>query len=194
MTSRPSARVLDRGAGRSRRRREQPACYRRGHKKHGHEQQAAAQEHRREKPVLALADAIPEHADEPEEGDARERDEIQRDRTAARRPESVSHVPGTRGSAGTESLSRTRAKIMNTEKTIPATAAARGVLSGTRWRPATDPRRTFLAHRWPPPSARVRSTSSEWDNELQISRRIPPLMGHWRRPSVLARRMASRDT
>ena len=50
--------------------------------------------------------------------------------TAARRRESVSHEPGTAGSAGTETLSNTSATSRNTEKMIPATAAARGVLNG----------------------------------------------------------------
>ena len=50
--------------------------------------------------------------------------------TAARRPGSVSHAPGTLGSAGTVSRSSTNAAISNTEKTIPATAAAPGVRSG----------------------------------------------------------------
>ena len=50
--------------------------------------------------------------------------------TAARRPGSVSHAPGTRGPAGTESLSSTSAAVKSTEKTIPATAAAPGVRSG----------------------------------------------------------------
>src|SRR6201999_3754885 len=47
-------------------------------------------------------------------------------------PELVSQLPGTRGLAGTESLSSTSATIRSTEKMIPATAAARGVLSGLR--------------------------------------------------------------
>jgi hypothetical protein len=50
--------------------------------------------------------------------------------TAVRRPESVSHAPGTSERAGTEGLSRTSAAIRSTEKMIPASAAARGVLSG----------------------------------------------------------------
>ena len=48
--------------------------------------------------------------------------------TAVLFPESVSHVPGTAGSAGTETLSRTSDEIRSTEKATPATAAARGVL------------------------------------------------------------------
>ena len=39
-------------------------------------------------------------------------------------------VPGTPGWAGTDSLSSTSAVMRRTEKTIPATAAARGVRSG----------------------------------------------------------------
>ena len=50
--------------------------------------------------------------------------------TAVLRPESVSHVPGAPGWTGTDSLSSTSAVMRNTEKTIPATAAARGVRSG----------------------------------------------------------------
>src|SRR5438034_914549 len=50
--------------------------------------------------------------------------------TAARRPGSVSHVPVTPGWAGTESLSSTNAALASTEKTIPATAAARGARDG----------------------------------------------------------------
>jgi hypothetical protein len=38
------------------------------------------QEHGREKPVLALADPVAEHPDEPQEGDAGERNQVQRDR------------------------------------------------------------------------------------------------------------------
>src|SRR5215469_14655889 len=49
--------------------------------------------------------------------------------TAALRPESVSHVPATSRRGGAESLSIVRAVIRSTGKTIPATAAARGVLS-----------------------------------------------------------------
>jgi hypothetical protein len=73
--------------------------------------------------------------------------------TAARRPESVSQLPATRGSDGTESLSRTRAKIMNTERRsrppppLPEFSAAAGLQ-----RTLSD---TFLAHRSPPPSAHV---------------------------------------
>ena len=50
--------------------------------------------------------------------------------TVARRPGSVSQKPATAGSAGTETLSSTSDVMRKTEKTIPATAAARGVLSG----------------------------------------------------------------
>ena len=50
--------------------------------------------------------------------------------TAVRRAESDSQSPATLGSAGTEIRSSTSAVIRNTEKTIPATAAARGVRSG----------------------------------------------------------------
>ena len=39
--------------------------------------EAAAEEHRREKPVLPFAEAIAEHADEPQKGDAGERDQVQ---------------------------------------------------------------------------------------------------------------------
>ena len=50
-----------------------------GHEQHGDEQQAAAQEHGREEAVLAAADPVPDHPDEPQEGDAGERDQVQRD-------------------------------------------------------------------------------------------------------------------
>jgi hypothetical protein len=42
----------------------------------------------------------------------------------------VSHAPASPAWGGTEILSSTSAEIMSTEKRIPATAAARGVLSG----------------------------------------------------------------
>ena len=70
--------------------------------------------------------------------------------TAVRRPGSVSQLPATRGSAGIESLSSTSAAIRNTEKTIPATAAAPGCSQR-----ATGLQRTlnhiFLGHRPPLP-------------------------------------------
>src|SRR5260370_23658731 len=50
--------------------------------------------------------------------------------TAALRRESVSHTPGWPGLAGVETRSRTSDVMRSTEKTIPATAAARGVRSG----------------------------------------------------------------
>ena len=49
--------------------------------------------------------------------------------TAALFPGSVSHAPVPPGRAGTEILSSTSAVIRSMEKVIPATAAARGVLS-----------------------------------------------------------------
>ena len=50
--------------------------------------------------------------------------------TAALFPASVSHAPLAPRRGGAEILSSTSAEIMSTEKMIPATAAARGVLSG----------------------------------------------------------------
>ena len=47
--------------------------------------------------------------------------------TAVLFPESVSHPPATAGLAGTETLSRASDVIRSTEKTMPASAAARGV-------------------------------------------------------------------
>jgi hypothetical protein len=49
--------------------------------------------------------------------------------TAALFPGSVSHAPVPPGRAGTEILSSTSAVVRSMEKMIPATAAARGVLS-----------------------------------------------------------------
>ena len=48
-------------------------------------------------------------------------------------PESVNQLPATSAWGGDEILSSTRDEISSTEKMIPATAAARGVLS---WLPA----------------------------------------------------------
>jgi len=56
--------------------------------------------------------------------------------TAALRPESVSHAPAAAGLAGAETLNSIKAVIRSTEKTIPATAAARGFSAGSR--PAAD--------------------------------------------------------
>jgi hypothetical protein len=44
---------------------------------HGEEQQAAAEEDRREQPVLDVAQLVTHHPDEPQEGDAGERDQLQ---------------------------------------------------------------------------------------------------------------------
>jgi hypothetical protein len=56
--------------------------------------------------------------------------------TAVLRPESVSHAPPAPALAGTDSLSSTSAEIRNTKETIPAAAAAPGVLNGL---PACSP-------------------------------------------------------
>jgi hypothetical protein len=58
------------------------------------EQQTTAEEHRREEPILTLADPVPDHAEEPQEGDAREGNEVEGPRRiATRRRESASHSP-----------------------------------------------------------------------------------------------------
>ena len=51
-----------------------------------HEQQPAAEEDRREEPILGFADTVSQHPDEPEERDPRERHENEReqDRVTAR--------------------------------------------------------------------------------------------------------------
>jgi hypothetical protein len=63
----------------SRRGRDGRARNGRGHEQHADEQQAAAQEHGGEQAVLALADPVPQHPDEPQEGDPGERDQVQGD-------------------------------------------------------------------------------------------------------------------
>jgi hypothetical protein len=50
-----------------------------GDEQHRHEEQAAAQEHRGEQAVLAIADQVPDDGDEPQEGNAGERGEIDAD-------------------------------------------------------------------------------------------------------------------
>ena len=55
----------------------QTAGDRAGGEQHGDEQQSAAQEHRREQPILTLADPVTNHADEPEERNTGERQQVQ---------------------------------------------------------------------------------------------------------------------
>src|SRR5271166_6520236 len=62
-----------------RRLRDQPAGKGASDEQQGHEQQAAAEEHRREEPVLPLPYPVSHDPDEPQEGDAGERHQVQRD-------------------------------------------------------------------------------------------------------------------
>jgi hypothetical protein len=65
---------------RSRRRiRDQPPGEGGSDEQHGHEQQATAQEHGSEEPILLLPYPVPHHADEPQEGNASEWHQVQRD-------------------------------------------------------------------------------------------------------------------
>jgi hypothetical protein len=59
------------------RRRNQTPCNRAGCEEHGDEEQATAEEDGREEAVLALTDAVAEHTDEPQEGDAGKRQQLQ---------------------------------------------------------------------------------------------------------------------
>ena len=73
--------------------------------------------------------------------------------TAVLFPESVSHVPGTAGSAGTESLSRASDEIRSAEKAMPALMP--GHLPPSHL--GHPVRATQLLHRRPTPDPRQRS-------------------------------------
>ena len=97
--------------------------------------QSAPEEDGCEEPVLGVTDAVAQDADEPEKRDPRERDETEGEqhRASARAVREPTPLRRT-GSAGTAARTSSRATVKMTEKAMPATAAARGVLSA---RPTT---------------------------------------------------------
>ena len=130
VTLRPAARVSAFGGPEPGRGGEQAAGDGGGHEQHADKQQAAAQEqvakNRSSRPPIRSRITPMNHKKAMPANGTR----FSAITTAVRRPASVSHVPGAPGWAGTDSLSSTSAVIRNAEKPIPATAAARGVLSG----------------------------------------------------------------
>ena len=100
---------------------------RRGDEHHAQEQKAAPEENRGEELVFFLPQAIAQDAEEPEEGDAGEGQEAQGERHIA--GAFLQPGPVSRGSTGSARQSNDRLQMNSTEKTIPAMAAARGVLS-----------------------------------------------------------------
>ena len=79
-----------------------------------------------------VADPIADHADEPQEGDPGERHDVDRHHTALRLDGSRSQPKLCAVSAGVDTRINTSANPRSTEKMIPATAAARGVVKTGR--------------------------------------------------------------
>lgn len=112
---------------------------------------------RSRKPVLAPSDPVPDHPDEPQEGDASERDQVQRDHHGGSSPRIGQPRARDPRMGGDDSLSSTSAVMRNTEKTIPAipevpaTAARVPQLSGPAFPLGWQPDLPHHAHRAPPP-------------------------------------------
>ena len=76
--------------------------------------------------------AVPDNADKPQEGNPGERHQVQREGDGLALLSS--QPPASFGSAGTDSRTSTREMMSRTENRMPATAAARGVVSRARQR------------------------------------------------------------
>src|SRR5262245_63803384 len=89
-------------------------------------QDAAAEEHRGKEPVFLFAETIAQHANEPQERNSGERHQIERECDRAR----TALEPRTRllRMAGIDVRKSQKTPISRTENTIPAIAAAFGVL------------------------------------------------------------------